>query len=223
MSSLINRYDYLQKYVCTEAKEVTRYVFLYRDVFSFKLVYEMMRFWFQNKGYSYQGPYEVKGSVVDQTSPDRIPKEEDFPETTYLHKESDMGTEVWLRWRCQKLLPQDPYWGFEIDLDVHVLGLNPAEVVINGKKIKADKGEIEVTCVATLLQDVRKKVSTHPLLKHFYNFLFNVYYGDRITELEVDLENDAHDLKKALKDYFKLPTYDDQRELTAVWPRRDET
>ena len=219
---VVNRFDYMLQYVCSEVREVREFTVLYRDVFSMALVYNLMFEWLQDRGYGYSQPWEVLGPKSVKQKDGSGPNDMDFPEIQYVHKELSFGTEIWLRWRCQKIEPNYPHWAKQMDIDIHVLGLKPTEVVVNGKKITADKGEIEIAVKTYLLIDPGKKIQNHSFFKHFYKAFFDGYYRGKTEELEEQLVEEADEFRTALKEYFKLPSYKDVRTLSQFHPRRDE-
>ncbi len=109
-----------------------------KDVYHLKNLYALMRFWCDDNGY------------VGSTG------KEDSLEKFYLHKVSSAGTEVWWRWRASKKMSK--FYTFHIDIDAHVLGSQPFEIMHEGKKFKTNKGECEVRVNFPLYRTTKKRM-----------------------------------------------------------------
>jgi len=127
------------KYTGVEYKTVTKFVVNYKDVFIFEDLYVLMYEWLVSNGYASRS-------------------DADFPERYYLDRTGAAGKEVWIRWRCKKVPTAGTrkFWRFDLDIDIHVLGLKDVELVVQNKKMKANKGEVDVEVVANLIFDAGK-------------------------------------------------------------------
>gem|GEM_PF-2107348 len=222
MPRIVNRYDYLTKFVCESITDANKFKLLYKSEFQMEAVYKILYNWFFDNGYGYQQPFETL-TKVEQDDINRPGEDKDFPEMVYVHKELAMGTEIWLRFRCQKIPKEFRNWGFEIDIDIHVLGLNDVETTINGKKVKMQKGEFELDANGVLLNDIGQKIKTHEYLgkPKWKNFFFKKIYKQRADDAEDALFAEVMDLQKTLKEYFKLSS-PNPPVLTKFTNRRDE-
>lgn len=201
---LKNRYD--TDTFKTEFKEVATLNVNLNDVFSLKYLYMLMHEWLIEEGYC-----------------DR--KDENFKETLYLQKEDAQGIkEHWFHWRLDKTPWKNKFWKYVLDINAHTLGIQQVETMHNGKKLKADKGEIEVTIDAYLVIDYQQvwwgKNATNPLFKALAQPLLNRFLKKRFTTHKNQLKEDAYKLKQAIESYFMLPNVLPERELDQVWQRR---
>ncbi len=178
---------------------------LYKDVYSWNTFYRLMHEWLlENK---YCGP------------------DEDFREILYDHNERSWGSEVTMRWRLSKtdLKSFKALYRYDMDVDVHILGQKEVEVVTNGKKLKADKGEVEVVIKGYLLEDPDGKVKKHWLGQHFSDFIFKVFLKHVRRNHEIALYTDVQRFQEAVKTYMKLDTYLPEKETQEFFPKRDLT
>ena len=184
--------------------EVARYIVKYKDVFSLDALYKLMHEWLVEEGWATR-------------------KDEDFPEVLFLQKESPVsGKEIWFRWRLQKAPWPAKYkfWRFVLDVDAHVLGLKPAELIFKGQKFSADKGEIEVTVVASLVVDYEKAWEKTTWLKSIKRLWVNRVVKRTREMLRKSLYEEAYRLREAITSYLKLETYMTEREDLEFWLKR---
>ncbi|MBC8435042.1 hypothetical protein H8D91_00895, partial [archaeon] len=69
-------------------------------------------------------------------------KDEDYKisEDEYTEKIAGNGKEILIRWKAKKKISD--YVENEVSVDWHILGMTDAEVQIEGKKEKTNKGEV---------------------------------------------------------------------------------
>lgn len=93
----------------------------------------------------------------------------DVKETEYTEKLSNDGKEVEIKWEAVKDVTD--YFQNKIELKWHILRMQDAEVEIEGKKKKTNKGEVKLTFTISLVKDYEKRWEQNP----FYKFLRGVY------------------------------------------------
>jgi hypothetical protein len=127
--------------------------------------------------------------------------------------------EMWWWWRLQKLPVKNSYYKYHLDLDFHIIGLTPAEVMRDGQKLKADKGEIEISANAFLEFDVEGKWSNHPFLKTF-NELFpkRIFKKELYEDHKLELYREVYTLHAFMKRWFKLKSFLPYEEITPFFP-----
>lgn len=191
------------KYHKVDYKQVTRYVVNRKDVFHLSNLYLLMHEWLIEHGYA--------------TRTDR-----DFPEKYYLNKEGPMygGKEIWWRWRPDKYpLAPNKLWRFDIDIDVHVLAMKDVEVIISGKKYKAQQGEVEVQVSANLVKDP-EKILEKSALKDIKKMLYSRLWKQQFDMLEKQLYREAMEFRDAINTYLMIETYLPTKEWPEHWPKR---
>ncbi|MBN1644906.1 hypothetical protein JW851_02615 [Candidatus Woesearchaeota archaeon] len=196
MTVIRNRYtDYDSEYVT-----IADYIVNFKDVFIMKSVYRLMREWFIEEGYA--------------TTSDK-----DFPEIFYLEKEEKAGKEMWIRWRFSKSPlggKMKAYWRYDFDVDVHVLALVPVETIVDNKKIKAEKGEVEVQVKANLVWGWAKKVKMWPLRDIIYRWFLH----DTRKRLENELYENVYGFRDALANFFRMPHFESKKGGIEAWARK---
>ena len=143
-------------------------------------------------------------------------KDSDWPETMYLHRFTQKGgEEVWIWWRFRKQF--NKFIRYDFDVDWHIIGLESAEVVKDGKKFKANKGEAELKIYAKIIFDQSNKFKNNSLLKGLYDtFKERIYYKD-ILQHRKQLYHDVFEFKQALKTYFNLQNWLPEPEGHKFW------
>lgn len=124
-------------------------------------------------------------------------------ENMYNEKLLSNGKEVIIRWTAEKKVTD--YFKYQMILDWHILGLVDAEVEVDGKKVKTNKGEVEIIFKANIIKDYEKRWEDKP----FWKFMRGVYEKyvivETVDEFEDDLEDDVKDLIKAIKGFLRIP------------------
>ena len=180
----------------------------YKDVFDLKEFYEGFWEWLKEQGW--------KDWENDLDTFERF----------YGERVSQGGVkELWIRWRPYKV--PEPYASMEepplryyFDIDFHVLGLTSAEIIKDGKKIKADKGEIEVTIRAYIEKNYEAKFEEHGLLRHVIDIFSLRIYKKTLEDRRRELYREAYVLQTFIKQWFKLKTHLPYEETESFFPSK---
>lgn len=182
-------------------KIVTRYNVKRKDIMVLDNLYVLMYEWIVEHGYAQRDSF--------------------FPEVYMFHKESAAGKEIWWRWRPKKwpLGEKNKLWRFDMNIDVHVLGLKDVEVVIGGKKYKANSGEVEVMFSSVLLKDPEKIIEKSPfgILKRI---LFYREWKQQFDMLERELYRESMQFRDAINTFLNIETFLPTKEWPEFWPKR---
>ena len=172
----------------------------YKDVFDLKAFYEELWEWCKEHGWK---DWEQDLDNFERFYGERV--------TTGGVKE------IWIRWRAWKPAEGTPsikqnnkelgYINYYLDIDFHVLGLGSAEIVKDGKKIKADKGEIEVTIKPFIEKNYEYEFQKHPLLQHVLDVFSGRIYMSKLEERKKELYREAYVMQTFIKQWFKMKTY----------------
>lgn len=179
------------RYTGVEYKKAAGFTVNYNDVFVAKYFYRLLREWLVDNGY---------GDRDDSK----------WPEVFYLQKENPQtGKEIWLRWRLQKNpdISGSKMWRYDVDIDIHYLGLKETEITHKGKKLKMDKGEVEVQVAAYLIIDYEKVWESHKWLKHYKKFILNKLMKNKQEYYKNKLTGEMESFQDAMKEYLQLPKY----------------
>ncbi|HLD86860.1 MAG TPA: hypothetical protein VJB12_02250 [Candidatus Nanoarchaeia archaeon] len=172
----------------------------YNDVFSLRNLYLMMRTTLLEEGWS--GP---------DGSDDGQDFETYYSENMFQKGGHRGGKEMWVYWRVRKNFGpagrQNWYFRNQLEIDMHMVYMENIEVVHMGKKMTAQKGEIEFFFRPYLIGDVGGKWGSHKLLKHIRHI-----YEDRIMRVEVekkekDLWREAYRIQTRIKQYLELRNF----------------
>jgi hypothetical protein len=168
----------------------------HKDYFWCKYLYMMTHEWFIEHHY---GPRDDKS----------------WPEKLYLHRfYQDGSEEVWIWWRFRKQFNQ--FFRYDLDVDWHIVAMSAAEIVKDGKKYKANKGDAEFKIYAKLIFTKQKDFSKGILSYVRDTFLERMYYKD-ILQHRKQLYYEVNEFKQALRTYFNLPNWLPEAEGHKFW------
>jgi hypothetical protein len=124
-------------------------------------------------------------------------KEEGYKlsEDTYTEKLSGFGKEIQIEWKASKKISD--YYKNVIEAKWHILGMNDAEVEIDGKKVKTNKGEVKIKISADLVRDYEENWDKKPMWK-FLRGIYDKYimrttqdeYEDRLAKKTISFVED---------------------------------
>ncbi|MBW2966913.1 hypothetical protein KY362_00345 [Candidatus Woesearchaeota archaeon] len=184
----------MTKWVLNKPWQVRKTRLVYKHVFSMTYLYKRVREWLVHEGY-----------VSDGGGPNG----DRWMEKLYLERISGNGMkQIWIWWRCSKNYP-NKFCRFYLNLDYHILGLTTQEIVVQGTKVKTNKGEAEITITARMELDPDKEWNKNFILRNYYlqNFFLNRIYRRRIQSFEDELVRDMNRLLGAIKQYFQLESW----------------
>lgn len=125
-------------------------------------------------------------------------------EDVYKEKLSPAGKEIIIAWSAGKKVTD--YFKRKIALDWHILTMKDAEVEIDGKKVKTNKGELEIKFTADLIKDYEERWEDRPLHKFMRGLYENYIIRTTVSEYEDDLEDEVKALIADLKAFLRIPT-----------------
>ncbi len=169
----------------------------FNDVFSLRNLYMMMRATLLEEGW--MGPDD---------EPDSSDIETYYSENVYQKGGHRGGKEMWVYWRVSKGAGfagrPNLYFRNYLDIDMHMVYMENIDVVHQGKKMTAQKGEIEVFIRPYMKSDMGHKWAKHWLMKHFKHI-----YEDRIMRVELEkkgkeLARDAGRIQNKVKQFLEL-------------------
>lgn len=120
------------------------------------------------------------------------------------------GKEIWFWWRAMKY-PEGKYSGYLrnlLDIDAHVVYLQDVEAVYQGKKIKAQNGEIELFFRARIESDYGPlRWDNHWMLKHVKHIYEHRWIHEEIEKREKELWREVYKIHAKVKNYLELRTF----------------
>lgn len=124
-------------------------------------------------------------------------------ENSYKEKLSGGGKEIMIDWEASKKVTD--YFKYTIKLSWHILGMKDAEVEIDGKKTKTNKGELEIVFTGVVDKDYEARWEDKPLHKFMRGLYENYVIRTAVKEYEDDLEDDVRDVISDLKAFLRIP------------------
>ncbi len=162
----------------------------FKHIFSMEYLYKRVHEWIIEEGYC-------------SASNDK------WMEKLYLERISGNGAkQIWVWWRTSKNYPND-FFKLYLDVDFHGLNLQTEEIVVEGTKVKTNKGEVEVFVTAKMELDPKGEWNKNFILQNKYlqRFYLNRMYKTRIESVEDQLIKDASRLLGAVKQYLQLESW----------------
>jgi len=199
MPLIVNRLDKSRygDYIQFPSDEI---IIVYSGVFSFKYVYYLMHEWFVENRYTQ-------------------PAEQHFREEQYAQRDSAAGKEIFVKWRLRKETDDYYYNAYELDLVMHTLALSETEVLIEGKKMKLDKGEVEFKFYPRIM--INPKASKAWYMKGLTKKWFeSKYLIEKKLEHYRYFKQDIERMQEAIKEYFEIERYLEGRDLLEFYKSR---
>jgi hypothetical protein len=176
----------------------------YKDIFDMKAFYEALHEWLQE--------YEWK-DYEDQIGPG------DHWESFYGERVGQGGAkEVWIRWRVYKKAPESDQLTYYLDIDFHCIALISTEVVVQGRKIKTNKGEVEIIINSYIEKKYESQFEKNPFLKHFKDIFTNRIYKKNLEQRKKELYQEIYAFNNFIKQWFKLKRYLPYEEVKGFFP-----
>jgi len=165
----------------------------YEDVFNLKELYKAIRDWLITNNYV-------------------TAKESEKMEKFYLEKIHPNGAkEMWIWWRTDRAPHDSKYFKYHLNVDFHVLGMKDVEIMHQGQKLKANKGEIEVLLNAWLETEAEveiEKTFLYSILGGFISRFFRrKVYKKQIDQHKDDLKEDLDKLQNFIKQFLELKSF----------------
>ena len=166
----------------------------YKDIFGMKPFYEALHEWLQEYGWK-----DAEEPVASG----------DHWESFYGERIGQGGArEIWIQWRVQKPAPGGAgRLRYYLDMDFHCLALVNTEVIVDGKKVKTNKGEVELTMKAYIDEEYKKDFAKSPVLKSITNFFSKRIYHEQLEMRKKELYQEIYILNNFIKQWFKLKRY----------------
>ncbi len=172
----------------------------YKDVFYFEDLYKTMHWWLADRRWEHADQHEK----------------------LYLEKVSqDGGTEHLIRWHVEKD-PQDSPKGmykFTMDIEFHSLAIKPKEVVVEGKKIGAVIGEVEIKITPFLLIN-HDAWNNDSIFAVFKGWFFKRHFKPRIEALKLEYYNEVYEFQGSIKKFLQLKQFLPHQDQEPFHPSR---
>ncbi|MBU0615226.1 MAG: hypothetical protein KJ601_03975 [Nanoarchaeota archaeon] len=195
-----------EKKTTADIKDLGEFRIKYFDVFHLKNLYISMHEWLAEDDW-YGMPGGPRGGEPKYSRHSDI-------ETLYFVNDYQKGLhrggkEMWIWWRLWKNAggKYGKYFKFRLELDMHVEYMQDKEVMHQGKKMKANYGEIELFLRPYIESEMHVKWQNHWLLKHFVEIFENRVWSQEIEKMEKDLWRQVYRFQGNVKRYLDLRTF----------------
>lgn len=173
----------------------------YKDIFDMSEFYDALKGWVEEHGWT-----DTFEGTTDENW-----------ETLYSEKISrGGGREIVIRWRLKRKPEYSEQIMFYLDLDFHTLALSSTEVIHDGKKISADKGEIELVINGFVETKYLEHLEQHSILKYIKTLFVRRVY-DPAPKIK-ELYQEVYGLQNYIKQWFKLKRYLPYEEIKGFHP-----
>jgi phytoene/squalene synthetase len=108
-----------------------------------------------------------------------------------------------------------------LDIDWHIVGLKDFDQIYDGKKFKANYGEVELKVFSRVIADWSGSWKKDRIAKSFRNVFFKRTMKAKMEIHKNLLHNDTQRLLDAAKTYLKLRTYSPEPELARFGWNKD--
>jgi hypothetical protein len=177
----------------------------YFDVFHLKNLYISMHEWLAEEGWY--------GKAGPRTGEPKYKRHSDI-ETLYFVNDYQKGLhrggkEMWIWWRLWKNVAgkRSEYFKYRIELDLHVEYMTTKEVMHQGKKMKANYGEIQLWIRPVIESTMHNKWEKHWFLKHWVDWFEKRIWSQEIEKMEKDLWRESYRFQGMIKRYLDLRTF----------------
>ena len=179
----------------------------FKDIFNLKEFYVALHEWLSEYGW-HAHALSKSGSLK---------ADGDKYEIYYREKVSGSGAkEMDILWRMWRGAPHSKWLRQHLDFKFKVIGLTGTEVIRDGQKFKAHKGEVEITVSAGIEKLYIPAFEKHSILKYFLQIFDKRVY--EMQEKEKELYQEVYVLMNFIKQWFKLKRYLPYEESKSFFP-----
>lgn len=179
------RVPFTKEYTYLPALEI-----IYKGAFIGKTMYWVFREWFMEHGYT-----DLSGDSLLY-----------FVERIYVEKRMPGDREIRSRWRVKKANHHGAMSGYTnwfVDVDFRMVGIHDEEVLSEGKKLKALKGEVRME-IRGRLEITGLDIKKHPILGNLDHFFRTRLYKQELEGQRKDLYRDIYRFYGTCKKFFDL-------------------
>jgi len=126
----------------------------------------------------------------------------DISEDKYLEKLQGDSKNIEVQWTGTRKITD--YFKFEVKVNFTILGLTNVEATQDGKKVKTNKGSVEVKIKGTIVRDYKGKFEASALQKFLRSIYEKWVIPSRIEQYEEKLIVDCNEFLNQAKAYLDL-------------------
>ncbi|PIN69134.1 hypothetical protein COV93_06820 [Candidatus Woesearchaeota archaeon CG11_big_fil_rev_8_21_14_0_20_43_8] len=161
---------------------------IFQDVFKLKEVYELIHDWLNDEKY------------LDKRGGDQ------FMEKYYHERRiQNVGKEIRIWWRTFK--NPTKYFQYKLDVDFFVIAMKDVDVVKDGKKERANHGELQIKITGTLVVDPKNMLTDSVILRPFHWIFERVWMKQERDYHYAYLLKKVNQLEGEVKTHLKITNF----------------
>ncbi len=174
----------------------------YKDVFDLNGLYALLHYWLIERGW-------VDSDVNNP----------EMHEVSYLEKISSTGAKTHMVvWQLQKTPEKSKFFKWLLKININTAELMTVEVMSQGKKVKANKGGVDIIIDAKMQIDYMAVWANHPLLALFKRFFEKKLYKAEINRMKGELFGEMTEFQSRIKQYLELKQFLSSAEIKGFVP-----
>ncbi len=126
----------------------------------------------------------------------------DVVEGKYAEKISGDSKNIDIEWVGSRKMTD--YFKFDVKINFQVIGLTKLEIVQEGKKIKTNKGSVEVKIKGVIIRDYQGKFETNATRKFFRSIYEKWVIPSRIEQYENKIVGECDEFLSQAKAYLDI-------------------
>ena len=137
-------------------------------------------------------------------------------ENFYMMKETSNPREnssVWFWWRTSKKHEKSPFYKIQMDITAHCRFLKEKELMWEGRKVRAYKGEIQIVIETDEIIDPKGEWAEHWFLKHIRDLYVHRIWARRKDMVKNQARNDTYFVQRFLKQFLELKQFGAESEI----------
>jgi len=123
-------------------------------------------------------------------------------EKKYVEKVKPGGKEIEVEWEADRKISD--YFKFRIKVRFLILGMKEVEVEQDGKKIKMNKGEMNIFVTAILLKDYENRWENSAIMKFLRGIYDRFIIRERIDKYEEKIFSEADEFIAQIRSFLAL-------------------
>ena len=163
--------------------------FIYKDPFQLETLYSFLDEWVMENNYR------------DKDNGDKL------IEVNYEEQRQENVNHYRIWWRTFKIPNGSKFIRYHLNIDFLGLAFKKVEIIHEGKKIKADHGELTLWVDFFVNVDWNDFFSQHPLLKHFESWYKTRWMKKELEGHKAEIKRDQIKLQGSIKQYFEMWHY----------------
>ena len=167
----------MAEYKSQKEKIVPKLKISHKGLFDFSDLYEGMKRWLIHSGYGNE--------------------KKNFQENRYLERKKGDAKQIESKWTARKEVTG--YFANVLDITFQSVGVTDVEIEKDGKKVKMQKGKIDVSITGTLLKNKNK--NWNPIMCSIYE---NFVIRDRLENYRIALYSKVYSLHDEIKAILEM-------------------